>query len=159
MVYRTLKEDVMQLKLNGKNEQTEIVPIKPLPKMVFSSVLPTQRDAMLKLYTCPNTGVYDQREKKSNIPHFTIVKDKKKRGIIANLHGKIPLEFANYMANHGMDVDKQTIRDASHKNGGHPCLRTVVNMLQAEMWMRIHKVVSAKPGVKHTIICLGDKFN
>jgi hypothetical protein len=27
------------------------------------------------------------------------------------------------------------------------------------MWMRIHKVISSKPGVKHTIICIGDKFN
>jgi hypothetical protein len=47
-------------------------------------------------------------------PHFTVMKLKGRRDVITNVKGKVPIEFANYMALHGMDIDKQTLRDADH---------------------------------------------
>jgi hypothetical protein len=57
----------------------------------------------------------------------------------------MPVEFAHYLALHGLDIDKYTLRNAEHHNGGHPCLRTTVNILIAEMWLRIRKAVFSEP--------------
>jgi hypothetical protein len=73
------------------------------------------------------------------------MKHKGRRDVITNVKGKVPIEFANYMALHGMDIDKQTLRDSDHKSGGHPCLRTTVNMMVSEMWLRIRKSVMNAP--------------
>jgi hypothetical protein len=131
--------------LFGDDSHTVVKTIKPVPKTIFQTA-EAYREAMMRLYTCPSTGAFDAPHKrKKSKPHFTILKQYGTRDIITNVKGKIPIEFANYMAMHGMDVDKQTLRDAEHHNGGHPCLRTTVNIMVAEMWLRIRKAVLMQP--------------